>query len=67
MEPKAKIIDLINQMISLLIILIFTFWVFRILTRIEDGQVNNAKNIDSMEQRILQRMQEPEKWQEKML
>jgi hypothetical protein len=41
--------------------------VFRILTRIEDGQVNNAKNIDSMEQRILQRMQEPEKWQEKML
>jgi hypothetical protein len=67
MELRAKIIDLINQMISLLIILIFTFWVFRILTRIEDGQVNNAKNIDSMEQRILQRMQEPEKWQEKML
>jgi flagellar biogenesis protein FliO len=64
MEPKAKIIDLINQMISLLIILIFTFWVFRILTRIEDGQVNNASAVKTLEQIIVERMKEPEKWQE---
>ena len=64
MELRAKIIDLINQMISLLIILIFTFWVFRILTRIEDGQVNNASAVKTLEQIIVERMKEPEKWQE---
>jgi hypothetical protein len=39
MEKKTKVIDLLNQLFSLIIILAFTLFVFRVLTRIENNQL----------------------------
>jgi len=39
METKTKVIDLLNQLFSLIIILTFTLFVFRVLTRIENNQL----------------------------
>ena len=68
MMLASKAWDTMSQLISLVVILVFTFCVFDALTRIETNQAQSAKQSEvdkqfsNLERRILERMEKPERW-----
>ena len=66
---ESKAWDTLNLAMSLIVITVFTFFLWSALTRIEANQAQSAKQVDSqfsnLERRILERMEKPERWTDK--
>lgn len=66
---RKSVVDAIDQLLPLVIILLFVFGVYKTMTTMVKEQAKAAKQVEveqhlnGMEQRLLQYMKEPEKWQ----